>query len=522
MQLRTFSIRARLIALIASLLLVLAAAAGGGWFALQKVSSVQKEVAREQNETLSGLAAIRAGIGNLRRYEKDMLINLDRPADIQRYFDQWQEQRAAVDAALKRLDGTGADSEVGRQLQLLSRSVDEYAKAAEPVLKRVLDGGLDSPLAGNRLLDRAKDPIRNADAALTAAEKAVQVGIAQRGEETRTLTQRTQTALVGAVLLALVVGAFAAWAVLRSILQPLAAGVALARQIAEGDLSVQADTSGRDEITALMRALADMTASLAQTVHGVQQAAESITTASNEVAIGNTDLSQRTEQTASSLQQTASSMDQLTGTVRASAEAARQAHQLADTAAAVAQRGGQAVAAVVATMGAIDASSKKIADIIGTIDGIAFQTNILALNAAVEAARAGEQGRGFAVVAAEVRNLAQRSAEAAREIKALIGASVERVGEGSRQVEAAGQTMQQIVDSVARVTQIVADITVTAGEQSQGIGDVNGAVSQLDRMTQQNAALVEQSSAAAESLKEQARRLAALLEVFRLQPAPTS
>ena len=256
--------------------------------------------------------------------------------------------------------------------------------------------------------------------------------------------------------------------------------------------------------------------SIERSISQVRASADSINTASIEIATGNQDLSTRTEQTASNLQQAASSMVQLTGTVKQSADSARQANQLASSAAEVAQRGGSVVAQVVSTMDEINTSSKKIADIIGVIDSIAFQTNILALNAAVEAARAGEQGRGFAVVASEVRSLAGRSAEAAREIKGLIGASVEKVDAGSRLVADAGQTMTEIVSSVQRVTDIIGEITAASSEQSDGIGQVNQAVSQLDQMTQQNAALVEQSAAAAESLREQAASLARVVGTFQL------
>jgi methyl-accepting chemotaxis protein len=286
--------------------------------------------------------------------------------------------------------------------------------------------------------------------------------------------------------------------------------------VAAGDLSRRIDAGVQDEVGQLLTQVQGMQSRLADMVRQIRSSTDSISTASTEIATGNQDLSQRTEQTASNLQQAASSMEQLTGTVKQSADSARQANQLAASAAEVAARGGKVVSEVVATMDEINASSKKINDIIGVIDGIAFQTNILALNAAVEAARAGEQGRGFAVVAGEVRNLAQRSAQAAKEIKGLIGASVDKVESGSRLVANAGETMQEIVGSVQRVTDIIGEITAAAAEQSEGIGQVNTSVVQLDQMTQQNAALVEQSAAAAESLKHQAATLAKAVGTFKL------
>jgi methyl-accepting chemotaxis protein len=303
----------------------------------------------------------------------------------------------------------------------------------------------------------------------------------------------------------------------RVISRPLREAADAMARVAEGDLSEHAAQERSDEVGRLFGSLRAMIAKLRHTVGGVRAGAESIQVASGEVATGNADLSVRTEQAASSLQQTASSMEQLTSTVRQSADAANQANQLASSASAVAQRGGQVVTQVVATMDEINASSKKIADIIGVIDGIAFQTNILALNAAVEAARAGEQGRGFAVVASEVRSLAQRSAEAAKEIKGLIGTSVDKVEVGSRLVQDAGTTMQEIVASVQRVSDIIGEITAASTEQSSGIGQINIAVTQLDQMTQQNAALVEQGAAAAESLKEQAQQLHRVVSAFRLE-----
>jgi methyl-accepting chemotaxis protein len=311
------------------------------------------------------------------------------------------------------------------------------------------------------------------------------------------------------------------WLVRRNVTQPLGLLTKAVTTVTQGDLSQPFRTERRDEMGTLVREVESMRERFHGIMNELRRTADSIGTASAEIASGNQDLSARTEQTASNLEETAASMEQLTSTVRNSADAAQQANQLAASASEIAVRGGQVVGQVVTTMEAINHSSKKISDIIGVIDGIAFQTNILALNAAVEAARAGEQGRGFAVVASEVRSLAQRSAEAAKEIKGLIGTSVDKVEAGSRLVADAGQTMSEIVGSVQRVSDIIGEITAASGEQSDGISQVNVAVSQLDQMTQQNAALVEQSAAAAESLKDQAMKLAQVVQVFRLSSADT-
>ncbi|MDD2712374.1 MAG: methyl-accepting chemotaxis protein [Simplicispira sp.] len=329
--------------------------------------------------------------------------------------------------------------------------------------------------------------------------------------------RQVMLAVAGLLALAVVLLAGGLFVVLRrGVSQPLKELTQAITQVAKGDLTEAFRTTRRDEMGALVHEVEGMRQHYVKTLAQVRSAVDSITTASAEIATGNQDLSSRTEQTASSLQQTAQSMEQLTATVRQSADAALQANQLASSAAEVAARGGQAVGQVVVTMGEINHSSRKIADIIGVIDSIAFQTNILALNAAVEAARAGEQGRGFAVVASEVRSLAGRSAAAAREIKQLIGDSVSKVESGARQVQDAGTTMDEIVGSVQRVGAIIGEITAAASEQSDGIGQVNTAVSQLDQMTQQNAALVEQSAAAAQSLSDQALRLGHAVGTFRL------
>jgi len=306
------------------------------------------------------------------------------------------------------------------------------------------------------------------------------------------------------------------WMMRRWVAQPLASLQKAVGAIADGDLTQSVSSSRNDEIGSLIQDTESMRQRLASTIGTVRNSVDSIGTASTEIATGNLDLSQRTEQTASNLQNAASSMSELTGTVRQTADSARTANQLVQSAVSAATRGGEVVGQVVTTMDEINAASKKISDIIGTIDGIAFQTNILALNAAVEAARAGEQGRGFAVVAGEVRSLAGRSAEAAKEIKALIGNSVERVENGARLVQTAGTTMGEIVSSVQRVQDIIGEISSASTEQSEGIASVNTSVVQLDQMTQQNAALVEESAAAAESLKEQAQRLVEAVAVFRV------
>jgi len=344
-----------------------------------------------------------------------------------------------------------------------------------------------------------------------------QIDTASDNVEAATAAARRQLLILGALSLAL--GGFCAWSITRSVTQPLRHAVTQAQRVAQGDLSLITTSSATDETGQLLKALGEMQRSLSDMIRGIRASTDSIGTASGEIAAGNQDLSQRTENAASNLQQTASAMEQLTATVKHSADAARQADQLAASAAETAARGGSVVSQVVTTMEEINASSKKVVDIIAVIDGIAFQTNILALNAAVEAARAGEQGRGFAVVAGEVRTLAQRSAQAAKEIKGLIGASVERVDAGSHLVADAGRTMQEIVGSVQRVSDIIGEITAAASEQSQGIGQVNIAVAQLDQMTQQNAALVEESAAAAQSLRDQAESLAGSVRAFRLDAA---
>ena len=408
--------------------------------------------------------------------------------------------------------GRSQDPELARAAVEASMQLDRYGQQVDAALDPVAGNpghavaAMQDTEAGFAMVLKAIDTIAmrietGSDAAIAASQ--------QRSRDTNLLLGGLGLVVAGLALCL-------SWLMQRRIVAELARAGAVAKAVAGGDLRVEAGSQRSDEVGDMMRALGAMTAQLNHSISTVMDSSESIRVASAEIATGNQDLSLRTEQAATNLQCAAASTEQLTGTVRQSVDAARQANQLAISAAEVAARGGQVVGQVVSTMEEINASARRIVDIIGVIDGIAFQTNILALNAAVEAARAGEQGRGFAVVASEVRNLAGRSAQAAREIKDLIGASVEKVDSGSRLVAQAGRTMVEIVGSVKRVAAIIADITAAAAEQSAGIGQVNVAVAELDQMTQQNAALVEQSAAAAESLRAQAQRLAQVVSAFQL------
>ena len=401
-------------------------------------------------------------------------------------------------ASMARIAGAGAALQAALGKAREARSAGD-AQGAAAALQQKVDPALGAYV----------DELQKFAALQATAKLAVQASLADE----RRLTLYISNAVVAAILLGLVGGAVV---LIRSIQQPLAQAIDAARRIAGGDLSRRISVQRHDEFGQLLGALDDMVTHLRGIVGEVRMGVESVSTASSEIANGNQDLSARTEQTASSLQQTASSMEVLTGAVSNSADTARQDNQLALSAAESAERGGEVVAQVVSNMAEITDSSRKISDIIGVIDGIAFQTNILALNAAVEAARAGDQGRGFAVVASEVRALAQRSAQAAKEIKSLIGHSVERVESGAQLAEQTGTAMHEIVESVRNVAGMIGQIANAAVDQRDGIGQVNVAVTNLDQMTQQNAALVEESAAAAHSLREQAQRLAEAVSVFNV------
>jgi len=421
---------------------------------------------------------------------------------------------------IKKIEPLLSNDEEKEQFRKIGELRKTYTTAKDNAIKAKTAG--DSAEAA-RLLDQEFIP----------ASKAYEAGLAKLVEMQHRHIDATAKEIDGDInasariigllcALALAVGAVCSWLLTRGIVRPIREAVDLAEAVAGGDLTRRIASDARDETGALLRSLRDMSDSLVRIVSEVRSGTSTIHGAAGEIAAGNLDLSNRTEQQASSLESTASSMAHLTDTVRQNADNARQANQLSITASSVASEGGAVVEQVIQTMGSINESSRKIVDIISVIDGIAFQTNILALNAAVEAARAGEQGRGFAVVAGEVRTLAQRSAAAAKEIKSLIDDSVGKVDTGARLVDQAGATMQQVVSSIQRVTDIMAEIASASQAQTGGIEQVNSAIGQMDQATQQNAALVEESAAAAGSLQEQAAKLAQAVDQFKLEyTAPT-
>ncbi|MFG6431104.1 methyl-accepting chemotaxis protein [Roseateles sp. LYH14W] len=507
------NIRQRLLALSLMGLLFVSVVGLVGYLALGTLSSTAASVASSNAALRAQLEAdmmhdalrgdvLRAVLGGIKGQASEL-------ADVQKDItEHTQDFRGHIDT-LNSLSLSPAISDVIGKTQT---RLNAYITSANEVVKLA---GSDLPAAEARLPAFGEafkaletDMEQLSDLIQAFAKEADATGAASAARAKLLLIA---AAVVGGGLL-LVFNLVAA----RSITRPLERAVSHTQTVAGGDLSHHIEGHTRDETGHLLLALQQMGANLAHIVGQVRSGADSISTGSAEIATGSANLSQRTEEQASSLEQTASAMEELTATVKNNAETAQRATALARSAATVAERGGAAVDEVIHTMSDISASSKRIADIIGVIDGIAFQTNILALNAAVEAARAGEQGRGFAVVASEVRSLAGRSADAAKEIKGLIGSSVERVEAGSVQVGRAGETVRSIVLEVGKVSDLIAEISAASTEQSQGIGQVGSAITVLDHMTQQNAALVEESAAAAESLKDQAARLADLVAQFRL------
>ncbi|NBD19155.1 HAMP domain-containing protein [Aquabacterium fontiphilum] len=514
--LRNFSIRSRLL-ICMGLVVVIGTIVGAGMsWQLLNLQHEFDAFAEQEFTATQRMARLAQSMSDLRGHERAAIINAGDSVSAEEEFKAWQ---AALTTSMQRADelAKAAPSDDVRQgAQALKDTLKSYGDSMRPTLELVASLALASAAEAYQSSGPAREHAVAAEAATDKLnDRVTELAEARRDKAKSAVTQAIVSlwALLlspGIIFLPLM------GLTILSITGPLRRAEDITQAIAHGDLTRDIAPRGRDEIARLMSSMKTMQDGLREMVASVRESSESMLTASTEIAAGNQDLSNRTEQTASNLQAAASSMDQISKTVEHSADAATEANRLADTASSQAANGGDVVESVVSQMEQISQASRQISDIIGVIDGIAFQTNILALNAAVEAARAGEQGRGFAVVAGEVRSLAQRSAEAAREIKALIGKSVERVEVGSQKVREAGSVMTEIVSSIQRVTQAMGEIAEATRQQSAGIGQVTHSVTELDHMTQQNAALVEQSAAAADSLRQQARDLAQAVQRFRL------
>jgi methyl-accepting chemotaxis protein len=508
-------IRSRLLLLLVFSVMALVVLGAFSSFTIERETDRAMSFIDSEFEAVRALSDVRAAIGHARRYEKDVFLNMGDEKETERYTGLWAAEVRNISTAIAQAQGLAQPAEADL-LRAMQAGMDGYSKGFKEILGHLERGELNDPWAANKAMEPLKDDIRKADRALAD----LSTSIAHRANARRSALEITggqaPWLVVAATALVSVVATLLVLAIVRSILGPIRDLQATADAWGQGDLSVHVSGGGQDEIADVKRDLGRMHLSLTNLVGQVQSGVDVVSSNTAEIAQANTDLSERTERASVSLQKTVASMDQLSIAVKYTADSATQAVSSAALAMQVAERGGALVDKVVTTMRDINASSRKIADIIQVIDGIAFQTNILALNAAVEAARAGEQGRGFAVVASEVRSLAGRSADAAREIKTIIGSSVDKVEQGSLLVEDAGRTMREIVHSVGRVSTVIDEIRLAAQEQHEGIGLISVAMGGIDQATQQNAAMVEESAAGALSLAEETRHLRSALAVFKL------
>ena len=512
---KNLSIKTRLIFVIGFLAIELVAGFAVGILNLEKSNDAMKRMYDEQLVAMSQLADVERAV-----MQNQILVAkaIQNSASVAPILEQIEANIALANQAWKAYEGTQMNDDEKRLAQQFAASRARFlAQAMKPMVAALREGDIDSATARmNGPMHSLAVPMTRELGGLVKIQTDVAAADYKRSQE---IVEIVRVVCLAGLVVGLAFAALLGWLLVRAIVRPLEEAVKIAGAVAQGDLTQRIEVRSNDETGRLMGALRDMNDSLVEIVSRVRSGTDTMATASAEIADGNLDLSSRTEQQAASLEETASSMEELTSTVRQNADNARQANVLAGSASQIAGKGGAVVAQVVETMGGINASAGKIVEIIAVIDGIAFQTNILALNAAVEAARAGEQGRGFAVVAGEVRNLAQRSAAAAKEIKSLIDDSVGKVRHGTVLVDQAGATMKEIVESVSRVTDIMAEISAASQEQNAGIEQVNVAIVQMDQATQQNAALVEQASAAAQSLQHEAATLARTVGAFRIDAA---